>query len=57
MESTIVTTTLTDGSEVFSVVFVDGSQKVVISALDKMSAMDIQTALDASALCATIDPL
>jgi len=45
METSIVENTLTDGSMTFDVVFIDGSQKVVINAEDEAGAIAIQEAL------------
>ncbi len=45
METDIVTKMLSDGSEVFDVVAIDGSDKIVIHALDESSAMEIQKVL------------
>lgn len=55
METSIVTRKLTDDSEVFEVVAIDGSQRVVISANDADAAARIQECLDDDAAYITIE--
>lgn len=55
METSVVESKLSDGSSVFAVVFVDGSEKAVIGALDENSAYRLQTAFKLNAAFATIE--
>jgi hypothetical protein len=50
METTIVENTLTDGSKTYDVVFLDGSNRVVISCYTKRGAERIEAVLAAEAL-------
>ena len=56
MDTSIVINTLSDGSKTYDVVFVDGSQKVIIAAADERGATRIQTALADDASYAQVDP-
>ena len=55
METSIVTNTLSDGSKTFDVVFVDGSHKVLIMAMDEAAAFRIEAALKDNAVGAYVD--
>jgi hypothetical protein len=54
MQTTIVKTILTDESETYSVVFVDGSSRVEIGAATLKDATQLHAALSAYALYATV---
>ena len=55
METTARYRELTDGSKVFDVVAVDGSQHIVISAMDEKAAAEIQQCLADHAAYITIE--
>jgi len=50
METTIQSRLLSDGSEVFNIVFVDGSDKVIISCTGEKPALQLQKAFKEFAL-------
>lgn len=54
METSVVKEILTDRSEVFNVVIVDGSQTIVIAAVDEKAANEIQQCLADNAVHADI---
>ena len=54
METTIVRSTLSDGSHTYAVVFVDGSDKVAIDCYSEAAALRLQTALFNDACYAVI---
>lgn len=56
METSVVESTLTDGSKVYAVVFVDGAQKAVIECVDENSAYRLQNMFQLCACYAVIDP-
>ena len=55
METSIIKTKLTDGSEAFNVVFIDGCEKAVIAARDEHHAIALQEAFLEHAEYATIE--
>jgi hypothetical protein len=55
MNVSVTTRTLTDGSRVWAVVFVDGSTKAVINCENRRAALSLQLALHAHALDASIE--
>ena len=50
MKTTIKHYLLGDGSEVFDLVFIDGSDKVIISCVDEKAALQLQKAFKEFAL-------
>ena len=54
METSVVHRKLTDGSIVYAVVFVDGSQAARIECVDKAAAVELQTAFTRHASYAEI---
>ncbi len=56
MQTSIVESVLPDGSKSYAVVFVDGSQKAVITAYDRSAAIQLSFNFSRYALSATIDP-
>lgn len=55
METSVIRTVLSDGSDVFDVVFVDGSSVVKIAADSEAAAYELQEAIRKLAAYATID--
>ena len=55
MDSSLIPETLTDGSKVYSVAFVDGSAVATVHCYDEKSARALQGALADLACFATID--
>jgi hypothetical protein len=56
METSLVSETLSDGSVAYNVVFIDGSNKVVIAAVDLKGAQKIQDAFAMYVAHAQVDP-
>lgn len=56
MKTSIVTSTLTDGSKVYAVVFVDGSLAASMHCNDEKSADLLQTCIEACVAHGTIEP-